>query len=289
MKRQLLGMMMCLSLLVTDITGSCNMAWNAEAKTVTDKTSKSGRLRFYDEQSKKWYIMEVQSNVKRHNFDWSNLSGKKNNIKYRDKNYKTRRGVDVSYHNGTINWKKVKKSGIDFAFIRLGYRGYGQSGTLQIDKQFKRNLKNAKKAGIDVGVYFFSQAISKKEAIREANLVIETLHGEQLDLPVVYDPERVLGVKARTDGMSGKQLTRNTITFCEKIEKAGYHPMVYSNLYSEAFLFNMEKVQKYPIWYADYKKKPQTPYDFSVWQYTSSGTVDGISGRVDMNLQFIPL
>lgn len=245
------------------------------------------KFRFYDAQSKKWYQTTINPNARTHTYDWSKLSNNKKTVKYKSSDYKLRKGIDVSYHNGRINWKKVKKAGIDFAFLRLGYRGYG-NGSLNLDVQFQRNLKNAKKAGVDVGVYFFSQAINEKEAREEAKFVLKALKERKLDLPVVFDPERILGVKARTNGVSGKQFTKNTLAFCKKIEEAGYDAMIYSNMYWEAFLFDMEQIQQYPVWYADYKKKPQTPYDFSFWQYSSSGRVEGVPGRVDLNVQFIP-
>lgn len=118
-------------------------------------------------------------------------------------------------------------------------------------------------------------------------MVLKALKGRKLDLPVVYDPERVINAWARTDGVSGKQFTDNTITFCNRIQKAGYKAMFYSNMYWEAFRFDLTRLSEYPIWYADYKKKPQTPYRFSFWQYTANGRVHGISGRVDLNIQFI--
>lgn len=260
-----------------------------QAQAAQNKKAKGkNQLRFYDEQSKAWYTMKVKNQVKKHDYDWSHLINKKNKIQYKDDNYVIRKGIDVSHHQGKINWKKVKKDGVEFAFIRIGFRGYGQSGGLHLDEQFQRNIKKAEKAGLDVGVYFFSQAINKKEALEEAELVIKTLKGKKLKLPVVYDPERILGVSARTDGLSKKQLTKNTIAFCEKVKEAGYEAMFYSNLYSEAFLFQLTKLAEYPIWYADYEKIPQTPYAFSFWQYSSTGKIEGISGRVDLDIQFLP-
>lgn len=243
-------------------------------------------FRFYDAQSKKWYRTEINPEVKKHDYDWDRLENRNGEIKYHDNRYSIRKGIDVSRHNGKINWKKVKKSGITFAFLRVGYRGYGNGG-LYLDEQFQRNIKQAKRAGIDVGVYLFSQAINTKEAREEADLVIHALRGRRLELPVVYDPERIWNTRARTDGVSGEQFTQNTITFCKRIEKAGYQAMIYSNMYWEAFRFDLVKLSEYPVWYADYKKKPQTPYHFSFWQYTANGRVNGISGRVDLNIQFI--
>lgn len=262
---------------------------------VTAKTLKQGSrgkkntdtLHFFDAQGKKWYDITIDPKVKKHTYDWSCLKNKKHFVTYTgDNRYYLRRGVDVSHHQGSINWKKVKAAGYDFAFLRIGYRGYGQSGSLNKDRQFQKNFKAAKKAGMDVGVYFFSQAVNTTEALQEAAFVFKQLKGKKLELPVVYDPERILGASARTDSVSGKQFTMNTIAFCEKIKKAGYQPMIYSNMYWEAFLFDMEKLSIYPVWYADYKKVPQTPYEFTFWQYTSKGKVNGIAGTVDLNVWF---
>ena len=182
--------------------------------------------------------------------------------------------------------QQVKADGYDFAIIRIAYRGYGKTGSLNVDKEFKANIKNAHEAGIDVGVYIFSQAINENEAIEEANLVIEQLKDEEIELPVVFDPELIRTDEARTDNISGEQFTKNTIAFCEKIKDAGYEPMIYSNMYWEAFLFEMEKLSDYPIWYADYETIPQTPYEFEFWQYADDGVVDGISGKTDLNVWF---
>lgn len=245
------------------------------------------KFTFYDAHGDKWKTT-INENAKMHDYDWSKLSNKKKVITYKDERYKIQKGIDVSYYNGKIKWKKVKKAGYDFAIIRLGYRGYG-NGSLNIDKQFYRNIKYAKKAGLDVGVYFFAQAINVKEAKQEANFVLKALKGKKLDLPIVYDPELIKYAKARTDKISGKQFTKNTLAFCKKIENAGYDAMIYSNMYWEAYLFDMKKIEKYPVWYADYKKKPQTPYNFTYWQYTSKGKVNGIKGRVDLNVRFVPV
>lgn len=206
---------------------------------------------------------------------------------YEDEKFYSRQGIDVSNHQGYINWEKVKASGIDFAILRIGYRGYAQEGTLNIDKEFKRNIENAQAAGIDIGVYIFSQAINEDEAREEAEFVIKNLEGYNLQLPVVYDPESILDAKARTDDVSGEQFTKNTILFCEMISDAGYEPMIYSNMLWEAFQFDMEQLGSYPFWYADYEKYPQTPYAYEMWQYSNVGRVNGIDGAVDLDIQFI--
>lgn len=208
-------------------------------------------------------------------------------LTYDDGTVKGRVGIDVSYHQGKIDWKKVKKAGISFVYIRMGYRGYS-GGKLVVDKRFKENLKGAKAAGLDVGLYFFSQAVSVKEAEEEAAFVVKNLGKTKPDLPIVFDPERVGGKKARTDSVSGKQFTKNTIAFAEDIKKAGFDTAVYANMEWEANKLDMEKlaVNDIPVWYADYEPLPQSPYKYYCWQYSATGTVDGISGNVDLDIQF---
>ncbi len=203
-----------------------------------------------------------------------------------DERYQSLKGIDVSYHQGEIDWAKVKEAGIDFAIIRLGYRGYGEAGALKVDDRFQKNIKEAKEAGPLVGVYFFSQAINEEEAIEEADLCIKQLNeaGIALDLPVVYDPESILDVESRTDQVTGEQFTANSIAFCEHIKEAGFSTMIYANMMWEAYELDMLSLQDYDFWYADYEALPQTPYDFSIWQYSESGQIPGIEGNVDLNI-----
>ncbi len=205
-----------------------------------------------------------------------------------DPRFTSRLGVDVSYHQGAVDWTAVHEAGISFALIRIGYRGYGEEGSLNRDERFTENLEGARDAGLDVGIYFFAQAVDEEEAAEEARFVLEILNGTPLDLPVVYDPEYILNDTARTDSVSGEQFTRNTLAFCQTIEEAGYRAMFYSNLYWEAFQFDLSELEDYPIWYADYEPLPQTPYHFTFWQYSSSGSLPGIEGAVDLNLELIP-
>ena len=208
-------------------------------------------------------------------------------IKYNDDTYTSRFGIDVSKYQHDINWEKVKEAGVEFAIIRIGFRGYGKAGSLVEDVCFRRNIEGAKAAGIDVGVYFYAQAISEEEAIEEAEFVLNILDGEELQMPVVYDPEHVLNAPARTDNVTGDQFTKNAIAFTEKIKEAGYEPMIYANMMWEAFDFDMSELKDIPFWYADYERKPQTPYDYTMWQYTQSGKISGIKGTVDLNVQLI--
>lgn len=236
-----------------------------------------------------WHETEIDPAIRKHDYNWSCLTNTEAGIQYAgDERYTIRKGIDVSEHQGDIDWGQVKAAGYDFAFLRIGYRGYGEQGTLCADAKFQQNIVNAHNAGVEVGVYLFSQAVSEDEALQEAGLVLEQLQGHSLELPVVFDPERIRDDAARTDNVTGEQFTKNTVLFCEKMKEAGYQPMIYSNMVWEAFEYDMEALADYPIWYADYEPVPQTPYYFSFWQYSEKGSVDGIAGNVDLNVQFLP-
>lgn len=238
-----------------------------------------------------WFDTDIDPEVQKHGYDWDCLENTEGGISYEgDEGYYIRKGIDVSHHQGHIDWKAVKEEGYEFAILRIGYRGYGQEGKLNVDRTFHDNIKKAKEAGLEVGVYIFSQALNEEEALEEARLVLDNLAPYEVDLPVVYDPELIRDAAARTDDVTGEQFTKNTVVFCEKIKEAGYQPMVYSNMYWEAFLFDMKVLEQYqyPIWYADYEPVPQTPYQFEFWQYTASGRVRGIEGEIDLDIQFCP-
>ncbi len=208
-------------------------------------------------------------------------------LTYEDESYTSRIGIDVSRYQGRINWAKVKEQGIEFVFIRIGYRGYGKAGNINLDQRFYENIEGAQAAGIDVGVYFFSQAINEDDPLEEAAFVAESLKGYELQLPVVYDPESILDDVARTDDVSGEQFTKNAIVFCNSIREKGYEPMIYSNMLWEAFEFDLSQLTDIPIWYADYEVFPQTPYHFVFWQYTNEGKINGIAGLMDIDIQMI--
>uniref|UniRef100_UPI0040569CCA glycoside hydrolase family 25 protein n=1 Tax=Agathobacter sp. TaxID=2021311 RepID=UPI0040569CCA len=234
-----------------------------------------------------WHETEILSHAKKHPYNWDYLTNNETGISYiGDENYNCRLGVDVSKWQGTIDWEKVKADGYTFAMIRIGYRGYGENGNLEMDSHFYQNIKGAQAAGLDVGVYFFSQAINETEALEEAAFVIDALEGYTLQLPVVYDPELIRNQPARTNDVTGEQFTKNTIAFCQAVKHAGHSPMIYSNMVWQAFLFDMAQLQEYPFWYADYESVPQTPYDFVMWQYSETGQVDGIEGNADLNILF---
>ncbi len=229
----------------------------------------------------------LKDSVEKHPYDWSHLEWEDDMPSYEDDAYTCRWGVDVSSHDGEIDWEQVKEAGASFAFVRIGYRGYGEAGTLCRDDLGLTNIEKAKEAGLDVGVYFFSQAVSEEEALEEADLALEILDGISLELPVVFDPENIRDDAARTDTVSGEQFTKNTIAFCDRIREAGYEPMIYCNMTWEAYTLDLEQLSDLKIWYADYESEPQTPYHFTFWQYSESAKVPGISVNADVDLEFV--
>lgn len=194
----------------------------------------------------------------------------------------SRLGIDVSSHQGVIDWQQVAASGVEFAMIRLGYRGY-ETGVMKVDDFARSNLAAAREAGLDVGVYFFSQAITVEEARQEANFVLAVLEEAQLQMPVVFDWEFIAG-EARTSGIDSRTLTDCAIAFCQVIQDAGYEPMVYFNQHLAETLLKLEELTEYDLWLAMYSDQMTYPYQIRMWQYTEEGTVPGIEGSVDINL-----
>ncbi len=245
-------------------------------------------LRFVDAWDE-WHDMTIIPGLRAVPYRWDCLTNDASGIRYEgDDRYGIQRGIDVSKFQGTIDWEKVRGAGISFVIVRVGFRGYGTAGNMKADEYYRQNIEGAQAAGLDVGVYFFAQAVNEEEAIEEAQYVLDLIDGYTLELPVVYDPELIRGDESRTDHVTGEQFTKNTIAFCEAVRAGGYTPMIYSNMVWEAELFDMALLQKYPFWYADYETIPQTPYDFEYWQYSEKGHVDGIAGEVDLDIRFVP-
>ena len=229
----------------------------------------------------------VDNSLPMNNYNWDNLVHTSDGeIRYVEGGVsKALKGIDVSKYQGTIDWERVKDDGVDFAFIRLGYRGYG-TGKLMIDGKFRQNIQAANDAGIKVGVYFFTQAITRQEAINEANLVLETIADYEVDFPVVLDIEDASSANARTSNLTKQKATEIAKAFCETIEAGGYRPMIYTNTKWFTQKLDMHQLTEYDKWLAQYYRVPFFPYAFDIWQY-GKGKVDGISGEVDLNLSFV--
>lgn len=195
-------------------------------------------------------------------------------------------GIDVSYHQGEINWEKVASTDVRFAMVRIARR-YADSGTIEEDPLWLTNLRGARENGLLVGVYFFSQAINPEEALEEAEFVLELLDGMELDMPVVFDWEP-MGEDDRTACMDAQTLTACAQIFCATVADAGYTPMVYFNIDLSTRLLDLQQLQQSgcAFWLAMYTESMTFPHKIQMWQYSSGGSVAGINGNVDLNLYF---
>lgn len=228
----------------------------------------------------------IDPDLPKHSYDFNNLVQVDGEIEYHENGVSTGvKGIDVSKHQGDINWKKVKADGVEFALIRLGYRGY-ETGKIMLDEYYEQNIKEATAAGIEVGVYFFSQAITIEEVNEEADMVLKYIKDYKITYPVVFDYEEMQGDVVRSDVLTTAERTDITIAFCEKIKAAGYNPMIYANIKWFVARLDMRRLAEYDKWFAQYFDAPFFPYDFKIWQYTAKGQVDGIKGDVDMNIAF---
>lgn len=271
--------------LVTVLAVTCIPPIGASAATDitagTEKTEDDGLLiREYSDfagMSCKKRTLAIDSSVLTHN------------EKFND--YIIENGIDISHHNGVVDWEKVKADGVDFVILRMAYRGYGSSGNIKPDNYAYENLDGARAAGLDIGVYFFSQAITVAEAKEEADYILNMIKDYDMDLPVVMDFEYTAGEAGRLYAakLTKRQKTNICLAFCEKVEEAGYDAMVYANksmLTSGVYADEIDA--KYEIWLAEWTKKASYDNDYTYWQYTSDGSVDGVpSERVDLNVRYI--
>ena len=194
-------------------------------------------------------------------------------------------GIDVSVHNGVIDWSKVKADGVEFAMIRAGY------GKRTIDDYFKRNMAECARAGIPVGVYWFSYALSEAEAIEEAERCLEAIRPYRIEYPIAFDFEYDSVRYAKEKGVIVDKALASKMAeaFCETIKNAGYYAAVYTNKDFSGEYFSEEILQKYDIWLAAWSKSADldNPPECSMWQYTDSGRVDGINGDVDKDVSYV--
>ena len=191
-------------------------------------------------------------------------------------------GIDVSKYQGKVDWEQVKQAGYDFVMIRVGYRGYGKAGTMRPDDWAKRHYKGAKEAGLQVGAYFFSQAVNEEEAREEALYALELTEGWELELPIVYDWEYI--EEGRAAEVDIDTLTQCAKAFCQEISDVGRRTMIYVSPWFGNL--HLDQLEDYPQWLARYTDVLDYPYRFEMWQYTSSGTVPGVEGPCDINILF---
>lgn len=237
--------------------------------------------------TEEWVL--ISPYLEKNTYDFTNLSETANLKKYTDNGKKISSiGVDVSKHNGVINFRGIKSAGIDYVMIRLGARGYS-TGQLSLDDNFVENIESAIEMDLDIGIYFYSQAVNQEEATQEANFVIQNLepYKEHISYPVAFDMEHVANGKARIDGLSREDKTSITSTFLSGIRAAGYMPMLYGN--KEWLIKNVDlaKLTDYDVWLSQDEDIPDYPYQFAMWQYTTTGVLNGITGDANLNICFV--
>lgn len=215
---------------------------------------------------------------------FSSSSGR---IEYTGSDYDVLRGVDVSEHQLDIDWTQVAASGVDYAYIRVGWRGYTEGGLFE-DAYFERNIQGALDAGLHVGVYMFSQAVTVQEAIEEADFVLERIGKYNVTLPVVFDWEKIEAAEARSHGLTMELRTDCARAFCETVKSAGYVPCVYFNRNLGYYGYDLTRLTDYEFWFSLPESGfPNFYYACDMWQYSFTETVPGIAEPTDMNLWFI--
>ena len=237
--------------------------------------------------------LEVLEGMPLQPYDWrsfstESLGGGRRRAVYRQNGRSARTGIDISFYQGEIDWQAVAGDGIDFVILRLGYRGYTEGGLMQ-DKNYVQNLQGALNAGLDVGVYFFSQAITPQEAEEEADYILSVLNGAPLAYPIAFDWEHVSDPGARSNGLDGAVLTQCAKAFCARIREGGYEPAVYFNQSLGYLQYDLRELEDSVLWLAELNSPPKFYYHFDLWQYSHTGTVAGIQGEVDMDLDLRPV
>lgn len=197
-------------------------------------------------------------------------------------------GVDISHQTGSVNFNGVKAAGVDYVMIRLGGRGYS-TGQIALDENFKENIEGAIAEGLDIGVYFYSQAVNSEEAVQEANFVVQNLepYRAHIKYPVAIDMEFVMNDAARIDGLSREERTTATASFLETVKAAGYVPMIYGDKEWLIKEVDLTKLQNFDVWLAQETDLPDYPYQYAMWQYSTKGVLNGIKGDANLNICFI--
>lgn len=230
----------------------------------------------------------VQEGYAQSPYDWSCLElDEHGRLRYVvDGEVLSRVGIDVSEHQGTIDWHAVAADGIDFCYLRAGWRGSSE-GSLTEDSTFRANLVGAREAGLDVGVYFFSQATTTQEAVEEAEFVLDLIGDAELAYPVAFDLEPTGTGEGRADHLMRDEQTEIALAFCERIEQAGYRTIVYGNQYDYE-RYEIARLMSRGYWYAEYASAPATNLDIAIWQYSNNGLVAGIGTEVDLDIDLSP-
>ena len=237
--------------------------------------------------TEEWVLLNPY--LTKNTYDFTKMEEKANLKRYMENGKKISYvGVDVSKHTGTINFTGVRAAGVDYVMIRLGRRGYS-TGQISLDENFKENIEGAIEEGLEVGVYFYSQAITQEEAVQEADFVIQNLepYRAKVKYPVAFDMEFVSNDQSRVDGLSRDDKTTVTAAFLERIKAAGYVPMIYGDKEWLIKEIDMTKLQGYDVWLSQEEDIPDYPYQYTMWQYATDGVLNGINGNADLNICFV--
>ncbi len=258
-----------------------------EEKKDEDDPSKDGKHTkiTYADGSEEWLLINQQ--LPKNTYDYTKLVSQSGVMKYYVDGTKTSYfGLDISKTQGYIDYNKLVKSGVDFVMLRVGARGYS-TGQLVLDDYYVDNIKGATDASLHVGLYFSSQATTKEEAVEEANMVITQIGAYKIDYPIVFEMETIVNDGSRTASLTKEDRTNVAIAFLDTIKAAGYIPMIHGDKEWLLTKVDLSKLSAYDIWLSQEGDLPDYPYQFSMWQYNKSGSVDGISGNVSFNISFI--
>jgi len=279
----LLTLVVALLLIVLLLRGAGEKLIKEEAEPVDPH---AGQVYLYD--GFDWIWMTPLEGVPVNRFTEDMFSQSGSVISYLGSDYTVTRGIDVSEHQLEIDWQQVANSGVDFAFIRVGRRGYTEGGLFD-DPRFKTNIEGALANGIDVGVYMFSQAITVSEAMEEARFVLEKIKGYNVTLPIVFDWEKIEEPGARTESLEMQGRTDCAVAFCETIENAGYKACVYFNRNLGYYGYDLTRLSDFEFWFSLPESGfPNFYYAMDMWQYSFTENVPGIGLPTDMNLRFVP-
>lgn len=239
-----------------------------------------------DKDGKEEWVL-ISPYLPKHEYDFTKLVCQSDLMKYyEDSRLVSFVGVDISKAEGYVDFNKLKKAGVDFVMLRVGARGYS-SGQLVIDEYFSDNIKRASDAKLEIGLYFFSQAVTEAEAIEEANLVLQQIEGFTVRYPIAIDMEYVDNDTSRIEGVSRADKTTITKAFLDTVQAAGYEPMIYGDKQWLVKQIDLSKLTGYDVWLSQLEDVPDYPYRFSMWQYSRSVSLDGISGYANLNISFI--
>jgi len=239
----------------------------------------------YRDGTEEW--VAISNYLTRNNYDLTKFTIQNGILKYEDdgKN-QSFWGTDISKYQGNVDFYALKDAGIDFVMLKVGGRGYS-SGTITIDEYFADNIKKASDAGLGIGLYFYSQAVTVEEATEEANVVLNAIGEYKITYPIAYDMEFVENDTARIEGLSKADKTTIAKTFMDAISAKGYRPSLYGNKEWLIKEVDLTKLAGYEVWLSQPGDLPDYPYKFSMWQYSTSGKVNGITGPANLNICFL--